>query len=374
MTPAFTRKLLAALLAGRRPGGTRQPPRRLKACVFKLDGIGDFVLALGAVRQILDHYGEAQCALVVSKSAADLARSEFPRAAVLGFPQFTGGMKSMLALYFGHAAQLGGYSFEKLISLRYQRTTFHHLALSWINASHSVSFANTPDLLESDKTIYQFLLTERLPLPMHAPPGFSLELERHRKIVEHIRQQETTMAGILPRFTSFVPKTGADLIVTPYGGSPIRDYAEDKLIAVLKEVSRSVAAPIRLCGGPAERTRLGRLGAALRSQGVANISVEIPKSLVEFAQRVADAKAVLTVETSTAHLAAALDKPAVILIGGGHFGLLGPWQRSSKQRWLTNQLPCFGCDWRCIYPEIRCLSEIPPSAVARALLDACLDV
>jgi ADP-heptose:LPS heptosyltransferase len=102
--------------------------------------------------------------------------------------------------------------------------------------------------------------------------------------------------------------------------------------------------------------------------------VEIPKSLVEFAQRVADAKAVLTVETSTAHLAAALDKPAVILIGGGHFGLLGPWQRSSKQRWLTNQLPCFGCDWRCIYPEIRCLSEIPPSAVARALLDACLDV
>lgn len=371
MTPAFTRKFLASVLAGPKPAKSGQPRRRLKACIFKLDGIGDFVLALGAIRQLLAHYGEEQCALVLSAPAAQLARQEFPRATIFGFSHYVGGAKSMLALYFGQAAPLRDLSFETLISLRNQRTTLHHLALSWIRADHSIGFANTPRLLEQDQSIFQYPLSEMLPLPAQAPLDYCRELERHRILLQHLCQQEITIGSILPRFSTFTPSPGEDLIVTPFSSDPVKDLSQEKMCAILKEVSREVSAPIRLCGGPVEKARLESLAAALRSQGVANVSVVISKNLVEFAERVAAARAILAVDTSTAHIATALDKPTVILIGGGLYGEFGPWRHSAKQRWLTNQLPCFNCDWRCIFPEIRCLSDIPSSSVARAVVDAC---
>jgi ADP-heptose:LPS heptosyltransferase len=371
MTPAFTRKFLAALLAGRKPSAHRATHRRLKLCLFKLDGIGDFVLALGAIRHLLAHFGEEHCALVLSAPAAPLARREFPRATVFGFTQYTGGLKSILGLYRAQAAQMRGLSFDTLVSLRNQRTTLHHLSLSWIAAEHSVGFTNTTRLLEQDNNIFQYPLQEMLPLPAQFPPGYSRELERHRILTQHLCQQEISIDAILPRLIAYTPIPGQDLIVTPFSSDPAKDWSQEKMAGVLQEVSRGVNAPIRLCGGLMEKERLNSLAATLQSRGVANASVVISQTLVDFAQRIAGARAVFTVDTSAAHIAAALDKPAVILIGGGLYGEFGPWQQSAKQRWFTHHLPCFGCDWRCIYPEIRCLSDIDSSTVARAVIEAC---
>jgi ADP-heptose:LPS heptosyltransferase len=370
MSPAFTRKLLATLLAGRKPSAAGAPKRRLKLCLFKLDGIGDFVLALGAVRYLLAKYGEEQCALVLSAPAAQLARREFPRATVLGFTQYTGGAKSILGLYRDQSAQMRGLSFETLVSLRNQRTTLHHLSLSWIAADRSLGIANTSRLSDQDKKIFQFPLTEILPDLTQFPPGYSRELERHRVLLQHLCQEEISIGAILPRFIAYTPSNGQDIIVTPFSSDPLKDLSQEKMAAVLQEISREVDAPIHLCGGPVEEMRLNSLAAALQSLGVAHASVVISKDLVDFAQRIAASRAVLTVDTSTAHIAIALDKPAVILIGGGLYGEFGPWQRSAKQRWLTNHLPCFECNWRCIYPEIRCLSDIPTSTIARAVVEA----
>jgi ADP-heptose:LPS heptosyltransferase len=89
--------------------------------------------------------------------------------------------------------------------------------------------------------------------------------------------------------------------------------------------------------------------------------------VVEFAEAVGRAELVLTVETATAHLAAALDRPAIVLIGGGHFGQFGPWRRSARQVWLTHPMDCFGCNWRCIHPEPYCLTRISSDAVRDAI-------
>ena len=369
MIGTFFRKALAKWLArpARHRGGP--PTRRLKACLFKLDGIGDFVLAAGAIRRLFDHYGRENCVLVTSTPAAQLARAEFPGAEIFGFDQYIGGIKSWLALRPALTSKLAGYEFDELISLRYQRTTLHHLALSWIRASHSAGLLNKADFLEADRAIYQFPLSDSFVLPMHAPAGFCLELERHRQLLGHILRAEIPMEDLLPRLSFLKPERGDELVVTPYSSAGIKDYPDEHLGTAILEMRRQVNAQIRLSGGPADHARLEHLAAVLRGRCVPGVIVDTPDSVVQFARLVGRAGAVLTVDTSTAHLATAMDKPAVILIGGGQYGEFGPWRRSGRQKWLNHELPCYGCEWRCQWPEVRCLTEIPPTTVAGALLE-----
>jgi len=91
------------------------------------------------------------------------------------------------------------------------------------------------------------------------------------------------------------------------------------------------------------------------------------RGTVEFAEAISQAELVLTVETSTAHIATALDRPTIVLNGGGHYGQFAPWRRSARQIWLTHRLDCFGCGWRCPYPAPYCLTRIAAEQVGAAI-------
>jgi ADP-heptose:LPS heptosyltransferase len=82
-------------------------------------------------------------------------------------------------------------------------------------------------------------------------------------------------------------------------------------------------------------------------------------SLAELYGAIARSALVLSVDTFAAHIAVAMDAPLVSLIGGGQFGEFGPWRRSGRQRWVSNEIPCFGCDWRCVRPRVDCMLDIP---------------
>ena len=70
---AISRRLwrgLVATFAGPRRGAVHQ---RYRAVILKVDRIGDFALALGAIRTALRAYGEGECLLLVSPLAEELA-------------------------------------------------------------------------------------------------------------------------------------------------------------------------------------------------------------------------------------------------------------------------------------------------------------
>jgi ADP-heptose:LPS heptosyltransferase len=90
-------------------------------------------------------------------------------------------------------------------------------------------------------------------------------------------------------------------------------------------------------------------------------------TLSELAGAVGAATLVLAVDTFATHLAVASDVPTVCLIGGGQFGDFGPWQRSPRQRWISNPLPCFGCNWQCTRTRVECLQDIAPSMIVSAI-------
>ncbi len=61
-------------------------------------------------------------------------------------------------------------------------------------------------------------------------------------------------------------------------------------------------------------------------------------------------------DTGVMHFAAALSKPVIVTMGGGHWPRFKPL--ANKSYVLTQKLPCFSCEWSCWIGEASCISKI----------------
>jgi ADP-heptose:LPS heptosyltransferase len=73
------------------------------------------------------------------------------------------------------------------------------------------------------------------------------------------------------------------------------------------------------------------------------------------------------VDSAPVHVAIALRKPSVCIMGGGHWGRFLPWGDERLNRVVTKTSDCFGCRWTCRRGGMPCLTEITADSVAAAL-------
>jgi ADP-heptose:LPS heptosyltransferase len=90
-------------------------------------------------------------------------------------------------------------------------------------------------------------------------------------------------------------------------------------------------------------------------------------TLEELAQEIAQADLYLGVDTGPTHLALALGKPTVVVLGGGDYGRFFPY---GKARVVTREMDCFQCHWECRYDRALCLHDIPPPEIVKAVEEA----
>jgi ADP-heptose:LPS heptosyltransferase len=351
-----------------RPLPHRRGPH-YRAAIVKLDRLGDGVLALGAIRTILRHYGETECLLVVSPHAADLMAIEFPRTprTVLPVTMLPGRLlrEGIIA-----RRKLSRVTCDAVICLRHQREDWDELVLAWlggartyliVGAQRGTSFAG--------RHLFAFQRADAVSMPPAGAPGDSCgELNRHRHLLSHALGRIVSAAETEPRCENIRrAKDEPTIVVSPFARTAIRDFPEPLLVAALHTVREHSRAPIALYGVASQQDRLQRLRDHIRGAGITDVACRHSLGLEDFAGTIQVAEMVLTGDTATAHLAAAFDRRSVILIGGGHPGDFGPWGRSSKQVWLTERMDCFGCDWHCVHPEPFCLTGIPAKAVKAAV-------
>ena len=357
--PASLRGWLAARLTRR---STVAPANGKKAVIFKLDRLGDFVLALGAIRLLVRHYGEEECVLLISPHAAELAAAEFPRTQRLVLPaEGSGVLREWWPLRRGHRAFFDGTGYGTLVNLRHWLSPHHRVVLAWIKARAACTLGRLPEN-GADPFAGGHELAAEYPREPAGP--LSRELLAHQRVVSAALGRPVGAEEVRPSFASVTPARGDYLLVCPFSSAALRDYPAEQLAAALREFLADADCRVVFSGTAAQRPALARLAARV---GAPRTELSADATTLGFVQRVAGARGVLTGESAAAHIATALDKPAVILLGGGHAGMFGPWGDGRRQRWLTHPLPCFGCDWRCIFPETRCLTQIEPARVAQAL-------
>lgn len=344
---------------------------RYRLVIIKLDRLGDAVLSLGAVRLLIRETGEASSLLVVSPIAEPLFRQEFPGVELLVMPPFCGRFwPDFLMTMTRHAARLRAIQTENLVILRNQASDYLH-GISLLMEAGKVHASLWEKAWE--RTALNYPRLHSVSYPEQSTDG-CLELEAHRRVVQSVLSRHVECHEILPALDDRPENPRRTLLVCPMTGSEIRQYPAANLAKVLRSfINAAPDVPITFCLPPGVPPTPWMQ--ALKNEGIeSQVDWQQPEDLQGLRRLISQAGLVLAPDSAPAHLAVAMDKPGVFLLGGGHHGMFAPWWRSRFQTWLTHPMDCFQCRWNCIHPEPRCISHISPDEVASALLQTCSEL
>ncbi len=363
-------RLLACFLTSGRPR------KRKRIGVFKPDGIGDFVLSSEAISRVVNCHGAVNVSLILPDQLYDIATDLFPAVEVLSIvPGHASWKEKVLGLPSLRSA-IQANAYDKVICLRHYRTSYEDAILRAFHANKVILFSNQSRSAAGGRPEPGIPKNFRF---VQAPPKAG-EQERediprewsfHAAVLSEALQHPVSADSLRPNWDArTIPLDAPDrfLLIAPLAGHSIRDLPLPLAEAAARKVATDGLRHVVLTGSRTQGTELRSYGEALRrALPHCRVRVAHPAGLPAFVDLVAKAAVVVTAESSTAHIAAALNKPALILIGGGHYGWFAPWQRSDRQVWLTNKLPCFDCNWRCCYPEPICITDLTAAQVEAAL-------
>ncbi len=356
IAPAW-RRAIVRMIAGQ---AERHAVAKGRVALVKLDRLGDFVLAISAIRLVLQSQEPGASLFVLSPQAAPLATLVFPQVERYVLPSSLGHGRAVLAA-LRHRGALRRLGISKTICFRHQRWDYDELMLTWTGASVHLRVENDfTRRLEPRRRAFALPQAGGIAWTAGANPadsGLCRELERHRVLVQ-------AATGSMPSADAIKPNLGdsddvqGGVLVSPLASEEIRDIPRGLLGEALEELNLLGIGPVNLAGTREQRPRLESLVRSLPERVRMGLDIVTNDGLESFVARVGAARLVITADTATAHLACAMDRPAVICLGGGHYGEFGPWHRSERQVWLTEPVDCFGCNWQCVHPEPYCLTRI----------------
>jgi ADP-heptose:LPS heptosyltransferase len=157
----------------------------------------------------------------------------------------------------------------------------------------------------------------------------------------------------LPR--SFIIDTPY-FVIFPGAGWVGRQWPVERFASVAYYLYRETGWTPVLCGGVVEESLAPRVISFAPTLPWRNIAGKT--TLVQLVRILSSARMLIGNETSAIHLASAVGCSTVCIIGGGHFGLFFPYGNLEKNRIVYKKMDCFGCNWHCKHPIVRCVEEI----------------
>lgn len=210
------------------------------------------------------------------------------------------------------------------------------------------------DLHECDKL--QELFTSVVGLAPKLPnPSLSIPRAMHRCGVEEL-------------LNSMKVEAGQYAIVAPVskGSTPLKVLADAQALLLIDRLYFTHGLKSVLIGNLEEKPDLDRIAdAANRSEEVAAVWIGPAGSLVELLSLTEAARLYVGCDTGPMHFAAALGVPVLSIFGGGTFPRFLPRARHTAV--LTQQLPCFGCDWKCPFDHSLCIDLVDSKRIAASL-------
>jgi ADP-heptose:LPS heptosyltransferase len=200
------------------------------------------------------------------------------------------------------------------------------------------------------------------------------ELRRNAEFVQALGLVvEPATARIPPGAARADGPRAAYFVVFPGASWDGRRWPVDRFAAVIRELRSITGWMPLLCGSSAERALCSNVAERAGMHAGANLAGQT--SLHELAEVLRGASLLVSNETSAAHIAAAVGTPAIVVTGGGHYGRFLPYPREAdgcKPLVASAPMPCFGCNWKCIYPReekdpVPCIDRIPVGQVMKLI-------
>lgn len=148
------------------------------------------------------------------------------------------------------------------------------------------------------------------------------------------------------------------IIVQPFSDLEVKNWSVEYYKALIQKLSK-LGLIIFCQGNKNQRGKIESLISGL--ENVYNIAGEL--SLIKSAALLSISELYIGNDSGFTHVAKALNKKSIALIGGGSYGIFFPYLNSGNEKLMFKPVDCMGCEWRCIHPKRYCLENVTPEEV-----------
>ncbi len=349
--------------------------------IVRPDGIGDFMIftaVLDAYRKVFAGYAlDLLCHPKVVEAAVAVPFID----KVYGINVFKLSHKKYFFYVLGLLAKLNFSRYAKIIYPVYSRVAEVEGLLRWVWSKEKIVFdgnsSNDPDntRLLRNRFFTRIIKGQPAPLP---------EIERNAEFINalggslkpadlrtrfwFLPEDEASALEVLTRFQLVANKY---LVLVPGAGAAIRFWQTERWVHLIRQVRRQFPElKVVFVGFGEDRGPIEDIIRSLKDDEDHQIvNLYGQTTLRQLAKVIEKARLCVGMETGALHIAAAVGTSNVCIMGGGHFeknaaqGRFYPCGDLMQNRIVYHKMDCYNCDWRCIYPEAKCIKEILPENV-----------
>ena len=356
---------ISGLLICKNPFQKKSKLNRL--LVVRTDGIGDFVLFIPALKYLREKFADFVIYMIVRDTVGDLAE-DCPFVDKV----FTYNDKKFRGNFFFKISFLMKIHKSKCsicLYPAYSRDRIGDEMVLWSAARQKMGWdPDSANMTKKEKVrgdrIYSKLFVSSLGLWEH-------ELGKNREL---LKQMKIETADLKPVFwpnrratdnQSDVPNQSPDLpmiAILPGAAVPYRQWDIHNFVLLTKKLSEVREDYIfLLLGGEKEVPFIDPFMKIELDKRILNLFGKVKlKSLPAIFRK---CKLAIGNDTGPMHIAIASGIPTLCVLGGGHFDRFMPYGDPKINKFVFKKMKCYRCNWNCIYPEIRCLTEIPVESV-----------
>jgi Glycosyltransferase family 9 (heptosyltransferase) len=175
---------------------------------------------------------------------------------------------------------------------------------------------------------------------------------------------------VLELLKTYDVKPGTYCLLTMGTTTPHREWGVERFARVALQIHKK-GIPIVIAGAPREREFIPRFRKIFPHPFV---DLAGKTRIEEYAGFIANSFFSLSCDTAAVHLAIALKKPSVAVLGLGHFGMISLYGYSDINKWVYKKdMPCLCDNWQCIYSvgpsdPAPCISAVSEDAVSSTVL------
>ena len=347
-------RILPRRLASRQDG-------RKRLLIVRLDMIGDFILFLDSFKEYRKLFPPDQWEITLLGNRVWSGLAE--RLPYADHYVFMDTRKFVInpVYRFRILRDIRSYRFDHAIEPTYSRSALLgdsvvHASCAPVRAGSTGNFSNMTGWQKRRADRWYTRLIPARVLPLN-------ELDRNAEFLRGLGLD--TFEAAPPRYPHDVLTDRSTLdkfgiakpyfIIFPGASLQGRQWPSERFAEIARRLFISTKWIPVLCGGPKD------IHVARR---VAAHAPELPwvycagiTTLSQMMSVLAESRMLIANETGVIHMAAAVECPTVCIMGGGHFGRFYPYS-GVRGRIAYKPMDCFGCDWWCRYPTVRCIREI----------------
>jgi ADP-heptose:LPS heptosyltransferase len=349
--------------------------------ITQMGGLGDLILSARLISSLRANFPEATLVLVCREAFApvcNLFPTQPDRVISLTFSPYDWAVPSeeLYAALTPVMDSFQGLRADLFIAGEYQPTWFNWYLAARLKPQRAIQATHAGRPRNILPGVLEHFELERVELDGPKCPRDLEEAARYAEIIRFLGgtpaesqnwvYPEELDDDIQDTLHKFGLRSGEYLVCFPLGapGVSVKRWPKDRFSEVIRSVRAKSPMPVLFTGETSEHAVLAGLADQLGGDAV-HVYTGGSSTIPELAGLILHARAYLGNDTGPLHIASAYGIGGVAIYGGGHWPAYGPWGQGSVA--MVHPLPCFGCNWDCLFGHGVCVESVAVGPVVAAL-------